>query len=201
MHTLTKRDIIISRTGIEAGYVLHPDDLGGPTKHGITYATALEHKHLWPDYDFRGDMRELPVELAYCIYEESWWDKLRLDDVIERSPELCERLFDFGINAGRYNAVRSLQRILNVHNVKGTLYKDITPDGGMGKLTLTALDGFLAQRYPMQLEKLTFLMFSMQQYYYIDISERRNRNESFTNGWTARIWNDLAASAKRYLKL
>lgn len=196
---LTKESIITSRTAIEAGYVLHDDDLGKATKHGITQATAELHKHLWGEYGFNGDMRELPIELAFRIYEESWWDRLWLDDIMELSPELCERLFDFGINAGRGNAVRSLQRILNVHNKQGTLYDDLEPDGGMGKNTFGALEAFLAQRYPEQVSKLTFLMLSMQNYYYVDISEKRERNESFTNGWTNRVWHDAKAFAKRYL--
>lgn len=196
---LTKRSIIETRTTIEAGYVLHDDDLGRATKHGITESTAIEHTHLWPEYGFKGDMRELPIELAYRIYEESWWDRLWLDNILELSPDLCERLFDFGINAGRGNAVRSLQRLLNVHNVQGSLYPDLKPDGGMGTKTFTALENYLTQAYPEQRDKLTFMMLCMQGYYYVDISEKRARNESFTNGWTARVWHDAKAFARRYL--
>lgn len=196
---LTKKLIITQRTAIEAGYVLHDDDLGKATCHGITQSTAEEHIHLWDEYGFKGDMRELPIELAYRIYEESWWDALWLDSVSELSMELCERLFDFGINAGRYNAVRSLQRILNVHNRKGKLYDDLEDDGGMGKLTLAALKAYLKQPYPDQCDKLTFMMMQMQGYYYIDISEKRERNESFTNGWTQRVWHDAKAFARRIL--
>lgn len=197
---LSKRNIIETRTSIEAGYVNHDADLGKATNHGITEDTALEHKHLWDSYAFTGDMRELPIELAYAIYEESWWDKLHLDDIMEISPELCERLFDFGINTGRYNAVLSLQRILNVSNRQGKLYDDLEPDGGMGKLTKDALKAYLAQRYVDQDSKLISLMISMQNYYYIDISERRVRNEEFTNGWTSRVWHDTKNFMARYFK-
>jgi len=197
---LTKLNIIEQRTAIEAGYVNNSDDLGKATNHGITEATAIKHKYLWLEYGFKGDMKDLPVELAYKIYEESWWDKLWLDDVMRFSPELCERLFDFGINAGRKNAVKSLQRVLNIHNVKGTRYPDLKVDGYMGNATLNAIEAYLKMPYPEQAMKLTALMYCMQQYHYVSISESRERNETFTNGWTARVWNDIKQTFSRYSK-
>jgi len=59
---------------LEGGYVNDPADPGGPTKYGITEATARAHGYI-------GDMRDLPLDLAKKIYKESYWDVARLDEV------------------------------------------------------------------------------------------------------------------------
>lgn len=189
MKKLTKWEIIKDKAGVEAGYVNHSDDLGKGTNHGITQETALEWKHLWPKYNWDGDMRTLPIELAYEIYDLGWWKKLFLDDVILLSDALAERLFDFGINAGRSNAVMSLQRVLNVMNKKGSLWQDISADGGMGKNTLSALKKCLSISAD-NASNVEFAMFGMQTYHYLSISEKREANESFTNGWFNRVRRD-----------
>lgn len=196
------RDWVISdKTGIEGGYVDHPNDLGRATKHGITQATALEYRHLWAKHNWDGNMKTLPISLAKEIYILGWWDKLLLDRVALRSQELAERLFDFGINAGRTNAVRSLQRLLNVSNKGQTVYKDLVVDGFMGQKTIVALEGFIDSDLSEGAEKIAYLLGCMQVYHYVDISEKREdeKNEVFTRGWFNRCWRDAKAFFSRKL--
>ena len=47
--------------GIEGDYSDHPSDPGGKTRWGVTEAVARE-------VGYRGDMRDLPVDLAKRIY-------------------------------------------------------------------------------------------------------------------------------------
>lgn len=193
-------DIIRDKTAVEAGWVDDPDDLGGETNHGITRKTADDHRHLWGEYGWNGDMRTMPIELAYRIYYESWWKRMwcdRVDDLlnhrgqpIEGRTYLAERLFDFSINAGRKNGIRSLQRWLNALNRMESDYPDVNPDGAMGAQTFAALEAYCRRKDPEAMMKLVSLMHSSQNHHYLDISEKRVRNEKFTNGWVNRVWRD-----------
>lgn len=176
--------IIAAKVNIEAGYVNNPNDLGGPTNFGITQATAREN-------GYTGDMRNLTREMALAIYKKGWWDRMRLDQMLALNPLLADRMFDFGINAGRGNAIKSLQRILNVLNRQGKLYADIDADGGIGTLTMNALAGFMKARGADGLNRLMFALTCHQVSYYTEISEKRVQNEEFTYGWYDRVYREM----------
>lgn len=180
----SKEGIIQAKTAIEAGYVNDPNDLGKETNHGITIATARE-------FNYTGKMRDLTVDQALAIYDKGWWQRMRLDQILAMSPMLADRLFDFGINAGRSNAIKSLQRILNVLNRQGKLYKDIDADGGIGALTMAALAGFIKARGEAGLNRLLFALTCHQVAYYTEISEKRSQNEEFTYGWYDRVFREM----------
>jgi lysozyme family protein len=190
-----KQDVIKYSTGVEAGYVNDPDDLGGETNHGITKKTAEEYKYLWSKYGWDGNMKTMPIDLAYEIYSIGWWDKLYLDKVSLLSENLAYEMFDFGINAGRTNCVTELQRILNVTNKLGTLYPDLVVDGVMGNNTLKAINIYV-KKTDKGSEKLAALLWGMRVTYYVRISESRDKNEKFTNGWFNRSWNNLIRMMK-----
>ena len=132
-------------------------------------------------------MRTLPMALALEIYDVSWWQRLRLDDVWVLPIPLAERLFDFAINAGRTNAIRSLQQVLNVLNKQQSLWEDLPADGrALGPRTLGALQTYIRlNRNKDAVERITMLMFSMQNYHYVNMSLARPENETFTNGWVS----------------
>ncbi|ANZ50079.1 putative peptidoglycan domain protein [Erwinia phage vB_EamM_Parshik] len=176
--------IIAAKVNIEAGYVNNPNDLGGPTNFGITQATAREN-------GYTGDMRNLTRQMALDIYKKGWWDRMRLDRILAWNPLLADRMFDFGINAGRANCIKSLQRILNVLNRQGKLYADISADGGIGPATMTALEGFLKARGTDGFNRLMFALTSHQVSYYTEISEKRVQNEEFTYGWYDRVYREM----------
>lgn len=176
--------IIAAKVNLEAGYVNNPNDLGGPTNFGITQATARE-------WGYNGDMRNLTRALALEIYKKGWWDRMRLDQILAWNPLLADRMFDFGINAGRANCIKSLQRILNVLNRQGKLYADIDADGGIGTLTMNALQGFLKARGLDGFNRLMFALTSHQVAYYTEISEKRAANEEFTYGWYDRVYREM----------
>lgn len=179
-----KENIIRAKVNIEAGYVNNKDDLGGETNHGITIATARE-------FGYNGSMRDLTVAQALDIYDRGWWQRMMLDQVMEISPVLADRMFDFGINSGRANAVKTLQRLLNVLNRQEKLYPDIVADGGMGKNTLGALKQYVAARGKKGVDILDFVMTCQQVAYYTDISEKRKQNEEFTFGWYDRVFREM----------
>lgn len=186
----TQDGIIRHRVGVESGYVNNSNDLGGETNHGITKATSLQWKSLWAKYNWDGNMKTLPEALAMEIYVQGWWVPLKLDAVHDIHPVLCDRLFDWGINAGRQRGVFALQDLLNVCNRQGKDYADITVDGQMGPGTLGALKAFFAKRGRAGLRYLITTHSGMQNSYYVDISKSRAANEEFTNGWLQRGYDN-----------
>lgn len=192
MAKITEKDftcefIIRDKTNIEGGFVDDPDDSGGATSHGITKTLADQYKTtLKTKFGWDGNMRNLTTEMAFFIYKTHFWDKMKLDDVMKRSVFLADRLFDLGINAGKTVAVKNLQRYLNVMNNRQTYWKNINSDGLMGPATLSALDAYIAKRGATGKDYLIDAMLDMQSTYYIELAERREKDEKFIYGWQAR---------------
>lgn len=202
MSELTRDSIIVDKTGVEGGYVNDPDDLGKETIYGVTKTTANdpEFRDLWDKYGWNGDMRTMPKALAFDIYVRGWWDKMQLDTILAINPTLADRVFDFAINAGRENCGKSLKRVLNVLNRAQQDYEDLPVDTGtVGAKTMAALKAYVAKNGLEASDKLTMMMFSMQNYHYVAISEAREKNEKFTNGWVNRVWRDFKLYAKKLI--
>lgn len=101
----------------EGDFSNHRDDPGGKTRYGITEAVARR-------VGYRGDMRELPLDLARRIYQDDYWRAVRADEL---PPAVRYTLFDAAVNSGPAQAVRWLQRALGVRD-----------DGVLGPATLSA---------------------------------------------------------------
>ena len=108
-------DILLKHEG---GFSDHPSDPGGKTRFGVTEAVAREA-------GYRGDMRDLPIDLAKRIYKDRYWDAVRADEL----PEAVRyAVFDAAVNSGPRQAIRWLQRAVGA--------KD---DGIIGPKTLAAV--------------------------------------------------------------
>lgn len=162
--------------GIEGGFSNDPRDSGGATRYGVTERTARA-------FGYTGPMSELPIELAKRIYRVQYWDLLKLDDVAERSPGVALEMFDTAVNCGQVVAAKLLQRLLNVFNRGEGDYADITVDGLVGHNTLHALGGFLAKRGDAGSQVLVEALNSLQGAYYVELAERRVKDEAFIYGW------------------
>lgn len=170
----TKRNIINKVIGIEGGYVNDKADSGGETKYGITHAVASRHGY---------GVRSLTPEQAYQIYEQDYWHPLQLDIVLLMSERLAEELFDTAVNTGNSRAVQFLQRSLNGLNDNGRRYPDITIDGVLGQQTIDALTRFLQQRGQSGEAVLFNMLNSLQATFYLELAERRPKDERFNYGW------------------
>ena len=170
-------DEVISREG---GYVNHPDDKGGETIYGITIAVARK-------YGYTGSMEDMPIEVAREIYEALYWDKLWLDKIGDYSPELAVYLFDFGVNSGTKRAAEHFQRLLNVLNNKENHYSDIVADGYIGNKTMEALKGLHKRRGNHGVYVLAEALNALRIAFCVELSERKESQESFTFGWLTRI--------------
>lgn len=102
---------------VEGGFSDHKDDPGGKTRFGITEAVARE-------VGYRGDMRELPLDLAKRIYKDRYWDTVKAEQL---PPAVRYVVFDAAVNSGPGQAAKWLQRALGVAD-----------DGVIGPKTLAA---------------------------------------------------------------
>ncbi|WEK43654.1 MAG: glycosyl hydrolase 108 family protein [Candidatus Sphingomonas colombiensis] len=166
--------------GREGGYTNNPADKGGPTRWGITEQVARA-------YGYKGDMRALPRETAIAIYRNRYWSTPRLAEVQQRYPALAVELFDIAVNMGVSIAGQFLQLALNVFNQQAAHYADIGVDGAIGNMTLHALDCFRQRRGAAGGEVLLEAITSQRGARYIEISQSRPANETFTYGWFARM--------------
>lgn len=104
--------------GHEGDFSDHRADPGGKTRYGVTEATARE-------VGYRGDMQELPLDLAKRIYKSRYWDTIKADELPENVRYI---VFDAAVNSGPKQAILWLQRAANV-----------TADGAIGPKTLQAV--------------------------------------------------------------
>lgn len=163
-------DVVLEREG---GYVNDPADSGGETNYGIT-------AYLARSYGYEGAMRDLPRETAFDIYVSQFWLSVGADHLIAISEAVAAEVVDTSVNLGPDRAGKILQRALNVLNVGGTLYDDLIVDGYIGVLTLKALQGYLQRREEAVLVKALNVL---QGSFYIDLAERRPKDERFMYGW------------------
>ncbi len=114
MNFLTAFDKLLKHEG---DYSDHKDDPGGKTRYGVTEAVAREA-------GYRGDMRELPLDLARRIYKERYWDAVQAESL---PADVRYIVFDGAVNSGVAQSAKWLQRACGV--------KD---DGVIGPITIRA---------------------------------------------------------------
>lgn len=170
-----RREIINRVIGIEGEYSNHEDDSGGATKYGITHKTAAKHGIT--------NVRTLSVEQAFGIYISDYWGPLKLDGICTLSAAVAEELFEQGVNMGTPRAAEFLQRILNSLNNNQRHWADVVVDGDIGSETLTALDAFFKHRRGRAERVLLNMLNSLQSVFYLELSERRPKDEAFNFGW------------------
>lgn len=172
MSTLKQRTIdhIID---VEGGYVNDPSDSGGETNFGVTEAVARAAGYL-----DRIDM--MPREVAFDIYVTRYWDAIRGDDLANLSEAVAAEVVDTAVNMGRGRAGKFLQRSLNVLNRSGESYADLVVDGGIGPASIRTLAAYLVGRDEQTLVKA---LNCLQGAYYIELAERREKDERFVYGW------------------
>ena len=110
----------------EGGYSDNPADPGGPTNFGITLATLRAYEG---DPNLTAeDVKKLTPAVAREIYRTQYWNRMQCGAL---PPGLDLEVFDFGVNSGPAESVKTLQRIVGV-----------TQDGSIGPITLAAVRQF-----------------------------------------------------------
>ena len=161
---------------IEGGYVNDPSDSGGETHFGITQRVARAH-------GYKGPMRDMPRAVAFTIYATRYWDALSLDHVENLCPKVAQELADTGVNMGVGRAAEFLQKTLNALNNQEQYYTDLAIDMDIGPATLRALAMFMDSRGPEGEQVLVSALNALQGAFYIDLTERRQKDEKYLYGW------------------
>lgn len=164
----------------EQGFSNDPQDSGGATRFGITERVARAN-------GYTGDMRALPLEKAREIARRQYWSILSLDDVARESLAIALEMFDTGYNCGVGNAGRWLQKALNAFNKEGTAYADLTEDGNIGPVTVSALGFYLRWRRDRGEMVMLRALNSLQGAYYLGLSSSRPKDEKYVFGWFERV--------------
>lgn len=141
----------------EGGWSDDPDDPGGATNKGITFATFLKH---YPGASIE-DLKSISDTEVSTIYKAGYWDAVHGDD-LPAGVDLS--VFDFGVNAGPPRAIEMLQRAAGVDD-----------DGIIGPATLAAVKAI----DPVEL--IRSLAKEQQTYY-----EGLSTFWKFGRGWTTR---------------
>ena len=138
--------------GHEGGYSNVSTDRGGETWKGI----ARKRHPDWSGWEIIDQYRESYPQnfklhlnqdanletLVFSFYKEEFWDVMKLDQV--NSQGIAEELFDTGVNQGAGTAAKFLQRSINLLNKNQLVCPDIDDDGGIGRITLGALNKVMA---------------------------------------------------------
>lgn len=147
--------------GHEGAYSNHPNDPGGETMWGVTIAVARQN-------GYAGAMKDMPVDVAKRIYKAQYWDAVRAD---EMPAGLRYPLFDAAVNSGVGQAIRWLQRALQ-----------LADDGRIGPITLAAAK-------QSNTEVIQRRMLSQRLRFMTNLSNW----SSFSRGWARRIADLLEA--------
>jgi lysozyme family protein len=164
-----KQKTIKGIIAVEGGYVNDPSDSGGETNFGITVAVARAN---W----YEGPMRDMQESVAFDIYARQYWDAMHGDQLVELSEPVATEVIDTAVNMGTGRAGRFLQRALNVLS-KG---KALKVDGRVGPSTVGALRAYLKRRDEKTLVKA---LDCLQGAFYIELAERREKDQRFIYGW------------------
>lgn len=151
----------------EGGYADHPSDPGGATNMGITHKTLARWRKVSPWWKLdKQAVKTLQRSEAAKIYRANYWDRSKAGSL---PAGLDLALFDFAVNSGPDQAIRTLQAELGAK-----------ADGFIGPLTLDAVRARIAQNGASALidaflaRRLSFL-------------SRLASFPTFGKGWTTRV--------------
>lgn len=156
------KDILGRTAQREGGYTDDPDDPGGATKYGITFATLQEWRMQPITKD---DVKYLTLDEAKEIYYHKYWLPLNLDHIEDNWTK--EFLFDWCINGGLKNPIRNFQRLIGAKS-----------DAVIGPVTGRIAGEYLRRHvYP----KLDIVNCRVR--WYIRICVRRPTSIKYLTGW------------------
>jgi len=169
--------ILAGVLAVEGGYVNNKNDPGGVTNHGVTEAVARAD-------GYTGDMKALPQERALSIFHKNYIVKPGFEPFLELSPAVAEELIDSAVNAGPGRPSRWLQSSLNALSQQGRLYPLVPVDGRVGPGTIDAYRALQKARGKVAACQLVIKSLDAQQgAYYLMISEKNPKLQTFTAGW------------------
>lgn len=160
----------------EGGHVHHPSDRGGETNHGITVENARRG-------GYTGAMRDMTAAQAKQIRKTLYYVQPGIHLLAPLSKAVAREVYDSGILHGPGVPAKWLQRLLNVLNRRARDYREVFVDGAIGGQTRDALAAFLKRNGAKGERRLLKLLNCLQGAFLVQITEGRELNEDFLNGW------------------
>lgn len=158
----------------EGGLSNNKEDLGGITKYGISLRFLKEL-----DIDINGDgsingkdIQDMTLDEAESIYKTQFWDKLNIGSI--DNPAIANKVFDLSVNMGGFEAIKLLQRAINLG-----IQMQIKEDGIIGSMTLNILNNV----------NLPYLLNSYKQLaynFYKELVLKKPQLQVFLDGWLNR---------------
>lgn len=127
---MTIKEMIAAIIEKEGGYVNHPVDKGGPTKHGITAQSYAEYFRKQADDITIAEIKLVTPALAEKIYYTLYFVR---PNIISLPALIQPIMLDMAVNHGRRGGVKILQTAL-----VSSGYSYAKPDGLIGKETIKA---------------------------------------------------------------
>ena len=155
-----KKIILKTINEFEGGSLLHTvtGDVGGTTRYGIS-------QRAYPGID----LSKITLDEAIEIYKIDYYDKLKLDQVLNDSVRW--KIFDIAVNMGVGRACKIVQEAIGV-----------PVDGLIGSVTLTAINFSDPELLLKKIEKL-------QIYHYAIICRANEIQYKFLKGWNRRAFS------------
>lgn len=187
---MTARDValqIVKREGDV--FTNDPDDRGGPTRYGVSLATAKRHGL---DVDGDGDVdiddiRNLPRDRAVQVFLDAFYYEPRISLLLPKlrtsGVTLRASVFDCAVHSGQRSAIKMLQRLFVRCGC------ELTIDGKIGNQTLAAAEE-LASR-DVKLLRSAFAIERRNKYLRIALNNRTQvkycvRRNGGKGGWIKR---------------
>ncbi len=175
---------------IEGGYVNDPDDPGGETYRGIArrfhpnwlgweIVDSIKHDAIVEGYNLtqRLDAENALQGQVTDFYYTEFWTRFRGDNI---PPEIAAELLDIAVNLGVHQAVRFLQRALNLWPFEGDW---LAVDGIMGRATESRVNALNEG----EIQATVTLLNILQGVHYIERVEDRPVNAKYLKGWLKRV--------------
>lgn len=152
----------------------HKNDLGGLTKYGVTEDLARS-------LGYEGEMKDLTMAQAMLIGAFEFWFRPRLSEINKAiSKEFAKEIYDASYLCGHAKIIEYVQRFLNLMNRQQVDWPDLEVDGIYGSKTLGVLIKAKEKRgVPLLMKNLHGCIY----HHFFTISEAREKNEDFFNGW------------------
>lgn len=154
----------------EGGLCEDKNDAGGITKYGVSLRFL---KSIQPDAT-REDIIVLTKEQASEIFYNNFWKPCKCPQIID--DDIAFALYDTAVNMGVNQAVKLLQRAININTSE-----ELEVDGRIGDKTVNAVNNN-SGKYILQ----SFLLQRVE--FYKNLAAKKPSQNVFLKGWLNRVY-------------
>lgn len=159
---LAKAPALLEREG-NGQYTDRAADRGGPTRWGVTAAALGAWRKLGRPATAQ-EVQALGRDEALAILNDVYFVQPGFDRVGAVSVAIASEMLDSAVNLGPTWPSRWLQEVLNLCNRQQRDYPDVPVSGGVGPLTMSALQGLVRARGLQATEQLVVKCLNGEQY-------------------------------------